>query len=404
MTGDESISGKRRTLAALLLACLATALLSTHAGLVLADQPATSATVTPTDGLNLRSIPGTTGTVLLVIPGGTVVTLTGPPTAGNWYSVQYSGLSGWVDGQYLVVTPPPANSTIAATPTSSGSTGATTSTITTTATAIATAAPASASAGSAASTATVTSSDGLNLRSGPGASNSIITLLPNGSAVNVTGALVGPWAPVSYNGITGWVDGAFLNADSNGTTIAANAASATGGASLSSAAPTRSASVAVASVTPPSTSDMGKQGPVESGLPVAQPPSGEVLKFIWPVASRRISTRFSGYHQAIDIDEFPAGHNPVRAIADGIVTFSGGDACCSYGLYVIIQHANGFSSLYAHFSGLEVQMGQAVTQGQEIGRSGSTGRSTGAHLHFAIYYHHDPLDPLSVLPPGADFE
>jgi murein DD-endopeptidase MepM/ murein hydrolase activator NlpD len=149
---------------------------------------------------------------------------------------------------------------------------------------------------------------------------------------------------------------------------------------------------------------MGKAAPPESGLAIGNPPASDLLKFIWPVDSRRISTRFSAWHQAIDIDEFPAGGNPVRVTADGIVTYAGGQACCSYGLYVIVAHANGFSSLYSHLSSLEVKQGQAVKQGQELGRSGCTGRCTGPHLHFAIYYDHAPLDPLGVLPAGASFE
>ncbi|HZU75386.1 MAG TPA: M23 family metallopeptidase, partial [Dehalococcoidia bacterium] len=71
---------------------------------------------------------------------------------------------------------------------------------------------------------------------------------------------------------------------------------------------------------------------------------------------------------------------------------------CSYGFYVLIQHPGGYTSLYGHFSRIEVQQGQAVKQGQEIGRSGSTGHSTGPHVHFALYFQGRPFDPLTVLP------
>jgi uncharacterized protein YraI len=391
--------------AALFLLCLASTSLFWHAHLVFADQPAATATVTSADGLNLRSAPSITAALLIVIPGNAAVTVTGAPTADNWYPVQYLGLSGWVDGEFLALTP--AGSAVAGTSTASSSppTATTGTAGSPTSTSAASTTTTGSVTGANPGTATVATSDGLNLRSGPGSSNSVITVLPNGGSVTITGALVGPWVPVTYIGTGGWVDGAFIIPDGPSTVITANATSGTGGASVGSAALARSVSPDRPTVpVAPDKSDMGRPGPPEAGLPVAHPPAGDVLKFIWPVVSHRITTRFTGYHQAIDIDEFPAGHNPVRAIADGIVTFAGGDACCSYGLYVIIQHANGFSSLYAHFSGLEVQQGQAVTQGQEIGRSGSTGNSTGVHLHLAIYYHHDPLDPLSVLPAGADFE
>jgi murein DD-endopeptidase MepM/ murein hydrolase activator NlpD len=148
---------------------------------------------------------------------------------------------------------------------------------------------------------------------------------------------------------------------------------------------------------------LGVPGPPEAGLPVASG-VGAWGRFTWPVDSRRISTLFDPAHQAIDIDEWPGGGNPVRAIAAGIVSFAGWQSCCSYGLYVIVQHADGYSSLYAHFSSLAVSQGQAVVQGQELGRSGCTGSCTGDHLHFAIYLHGAPLDPLLVLPAGAQLE
>src|SRR5205823_6367333 len=66
---------------------------------------------------------------------------------------------------------------------------------------------------------------------------------------------------------------------------------------------------------------LGVPGLSEAGLPVAST-AVAVERFIWPVDSRRISTLFGPAHQAIDIDEWPAGGNPVRAIADGIVTFA----------------------------------------------------------------------------------
>ena len=127
------------------------------------------------------------------------------------------------------------------------------------------------------------------------------------------------------------------------------------------------------------------------------PPPG--YRFIWPVASRRISTYHGeGGHNGIDLDEYPAGGNPVMAIADGVVSFAGGTLCCSYGLYIIIQHADGYSSLYAHLSSINVAEGQSVSQGTVIGLTGNTGRSTGPHLHFEIRLNDVSIDPLPLLP------
>jgi murein DD-endopeptidase MepM/ murein hydrolase activator NlpD len=147
---------------------------------------------------------------------------------------------------------------------------------------------------------------------------------------------------------------------------------------------------------------MGDKAGPEADMTVAFAPAGTQGKFVWPVSMRRITTSFKSYHQAVDIDQYPAGGNPAVSMADGIVTYAGGEACCSYGLYVIIQHRDGFSSLYSHLSKVEVSQGQLVRQSQEIGLTGNTGNSTGPHLHFAIYLKGQPLDPLSVLPPGAD--
>jgi murein DD-endopeptidase MepM/ murein hydrolase activator NlpD len=70
----------------------------------------------------------------------------------------------------------------------------------------------------------------------------------------------------------------------------------------------------------------------------------------------------------------------------------------SYGYHITIDHGNGMSTLYAHMSAMLVGVGEAVTQGQLIGRVGSTGRSTGPHLHFEVLRGGSVIDPLGVLP------
>jgi murein DD-endopeptidase MepM/ murein hydrolase activator NlpD len=74
---------------------------------------------------------------------------------------------------------------------------------------------------------------------------------------------------------------------------------------------------------------------------------------------------------------------PVLASDTGTVTFAG---CIDwgYGCHVMIDHGNGFQTLYGHLSQISVSAGQVVSQGQQVGVMGSTGRSTGPHLHFEI--------------------
>ena len=65
----------------------------------------------------------------------------------------------------------------------------------------------------------------------------------------------------------------------------------------------------------------------------------------------------------------------------------------SYGLTVVVRHEGGFETRYAHLASLDVKAGQAVSQGQQVGRVGSTGRSTGPHLHFEVTQAGRRVDP-----------
>jgi murein DD-endopeptidase MepM/ murein hydrolase activator NlpD len=113
---------------------------------------------------------------------------------------------------------------------------------------------------------------------------------------------------------------------------------------------------------------------------------------------------YSASHPGIDIDEYPNGDNPVLAIAAGTVTFAGGNACCSYGLYVIVKHADGYTSLYSHLSSIGVSEGQEVKQGASLGKSGNTGFSTGVHVHLEIRKDGVAIDPLTLLPGPFNLE
>lgn len=98
------------------------------------------------------------------------------------------------------------------------------------------------------------------------------------------------------------------------------------------------------------------------------------------------------FHSGIDIGA--AGGSAIWASADGTVTVSGYDS--GYGNYVSIAHDNGYSTLYAHMASRAVSAGQRVSQGQVIGYVGTTGVSTGYHIHYEVSYGGSRIDPLSV--------
>ncbi|MCB9801451.1 MAG: M23 family metallopeptidase, partial [Pseudomonadales bacterium] len=116
-------------------------------------------------------------------------------------------------------------------------------------------------------------------------------------------------------------------------------------------------------------------------------------QFVWPAAGR-ITQGYSFYHKAIDIANRAAG--PILAADAGTVVGAGWLDNSGYGNRVLIDHGNGFVTLYAHLSVVQVSAGQQVSKGAVIGQMGSTGRSTGTHLHFEIRKG-GLLNPLSFL-------
>ncbi len=118
--------------------------------------------------------------------------------------------------------------------------------------------------------------------------------------------------------------------------------------------------------------------------------------FIWPADNHTLSGNdyWSG-HLAIDI---AAGSGArVYAADSGVVVFAG-PALGGYGNMVMIDHGNGYQTLYAHLGSVGASCGQSVLQGQYIGSAGSTGYSTGAHLHFEVRYLGGFVNPWFVLP------
>ncbi len=138
-------------------------------------------------------------------------------------------------------------------------------------------------------------------------------------------------------------------------------------------------------------------GDVFSPTPPA--PSAVVSGFIWPLVGP-IGDYFGAprgggtYHQGLDIGA-PTG-TPIVAAAPGQVVLA--SAGYGYGNYVVIRHDNGYETLYAHFSQIYVGQGQWVAQGETIGTVGSTGWSTGPHLHFEVRVGGAAIDPLYYLP------
>ncbi len=122
-----------------------------------------------------------------------------------------------------------------------------------------------------------------------------------------------------------------------------------------------------------------------------------------PLTSYRLTSNFgprlnplSGqliHHDGLDMAA-PSG-TPVLAAGDGVVLETGADPI--YGTFMIIEHAGGYETLYAHLSKILTRKGQAVASGDPVAKVGSTGETTGPHLHFEIHYNGSPRDPLKFI-------
>lgn len=144
---------------------------------------------------------------------------------------------------------------------------------------------------------------------------------------------------------------------------------------------------------PPVVAGLGRRSPGLYSGPLVQVGSGY---FAWPVSPVRITQNFWDGHPAIDIDTY--FRQPVFASDSGTVIFSAWSST-GYGNLVIIDHGNGFWTYYAHNEANLVRAGQGVGQGQQIAESGSTGNSSGDHLHFGIRLESGGwVNPLNFLP------
>lgn len=116
--------------------------------------------------------------------------------------------------------------------------------------------------------------------------------------------------------------------------------------------------------------------------------------FSWPAAGY-VSQGYWRGHPAIDIAGWLGA--PVTAADSGYVVLAGGGWNGGYGNYVIVDHGNGFTTLYAHLNSIFVKPGETVSRGQQVGTMGNTGNSTGAHLHLEIRYNGVPYNPANYL-------
>jgi murein DD-endopeptidase MepM/ murein hydrolase activator NlpD len=129
-----------------------------------------------------------------------------------------------------------------------------------------------------------------------------------------------------------------------------------------------------------------------SSAPLPSSSSG----FAWPVSGPVTSPfgwRWGRMHEGIDIGV--SYGTPIHAAASGTVIYCGWEG--GYGNLVAIDHGGGVATAYGHQSAIAVTCGQQVTQGQVIGYVGSTGHSTGPHLHFEVRVNGNPVDPLGYL-------
>ena len=144
--------------------------------------------------------------------------------------------------------------------------------------------------------------------------------------------------------------------------------------------------------------------PVHFGVaPKAARLNADAPSLIWP-AIGPITTAFGvpgadwigGFHMGLDIGA-PAGA-PIVAAAGGKVEAAEPDRAHGYGNYVLLDHGNGYETLYAHMSQIVATPGQQVDQGTLLGYVGQTGYAFGAHLHFEVRHNTAKIDPQPLLP------
>jgi murein DD-endopeptidase MepM/ murein hydrolase activator NlpD len=139
---------------------------------------------------------------------------------------------------------------------------------------------------------------------------------------------------------------------------------------------------------------------VPSGITTYSDKNNTGITLSWPTSGGYISSyfgaRWGSTHRGIDIAKSGGCYgDAIYAAADGTVTYVGTNG--TYGKLIKVSHGNGVETWYAHCSGYNVQVGQTVSRGDTIGYIGSTGRSTGPHLHFQVMLNGQYVNPLYYL-------
>lgn len=134
--------------------------------------------------------------------------------------------------------------------------------------------------------------------------------------------------------------------------------------------------------------------------PVRELASGS---FRWPVLPAKITSPFGkrrrGFHEGVDLHASMG--TAVHAAEEGQVIYAG-RKIRGYGQMVVLRHASGWVTVYAHNSKLFVRKGEKVSRGQKIALSGKSGRATGPHVHFEVRRGIQPVDPADLLPQVAE--
>lgn len=131
---------------------------------------------------------------------------------------------------------------------------------------------------------------------------------------------------------------------------------------------------------------------VTANEPTPPPVKEEGSGFIWPTITRHISQYFQWGHTGIDIDN--RSRPPVYAAQAGTVEFTGWLG--GYGNLIIVNHGGGLTTYYAHLAKFYVSKGQSVNKGDAVGKMGSTGHSSGPHVHFEVRRNGHPINPLGM--------
>lgn len=129
---------------------------------------------------------------------------------------------------------------------------------------------------------------------------------------------------------------------------------------------------------------------IEAGTPI-----NTIVSIQNPVSEISITQGFSFFHPGLDLDGNTG--DLIKPIKMGIVEYANTESF-GYGKHVIVDHGNGLKTLYAHLSKINVRVGDKVSTDTTIGLMGSTGHSTGDHLHFEVRQNGIPINPLTVLP------